>query len=189
MPNHLRNRLEIHCEDTKTMDKIKMMIFDEDENKNQIFTMNKMLPRPTRFSDSEGYNEYGYDWSRAMWGTKWDVYECDIFESGNSITIYYHTAWSPNANWVELLCQYIQETLCLRKREEVPPISIELHYYDYPGDFGGILQWVPFSNPTKNHYSFMEYAKLYDKELYECFSDVEDKMKQGNNDIIVIKGY
>jgi len=67
MPNHVTNRLEIHCEDKITMDKIRMMIFDEDENKKQKYTMSKMLPLPVRFSGSKAYSDYGYDWCRAIW--------------------------------------------------------------------------------------------------------------------------
>ncbi len=167
MPNNVSNKLEIHCEDEKTMDKIRMMIFDEDENKKQIFTMTKMLPLPARFSGKKEYNDFGYDWCRAIWGTKWDVYDESIYESGDTIIIYYQTAWSPNDNWVWLLCLYIQKTLTQLKSDGRLLISVKLQYHDYFGDFGGIMEWVPFDNPKHQSYSFMEYAKLHDERLYE----------------------
>jgi Ferredoxin-like domain in Api92-like protein len=178
MPNHVSNKLEIHCEDNKTMNKIRMMIFDEDENNKQIFTMSKMLPLPARFSGKKEYNDFGYDWCRAIWGTKWDVYDEGIFDSGDSITIYYHTAWSPNDNWVESLCIYIQKTITHLKAEDRPSIYVKLQYHDYLGDFGGIMEWVPFDNPKRQSYSFMEYAKQHDAGLYECAIEY-DKMRRG----------
>lgn len=173
MPNWVTNRLEIHCEDEKTTDKIKMMIFDEDKNKNRVLTMQKMLPRPARFSDTQGYSEYGYDWSRAIWGTKWDIRDASITESGNTIILYYDTAWSPNKHWVEFLCMYIQTTLWLTNSENTPSIFVNHQYYDYMGDFGGITEWVPFKNPVTKDYTFMEYAKLHDKVLYEWAVEVD----------------
>ena len=178
MPNHVRNKLEIHCEDDKTKDKIRMMIFDEDENKKQIFTMSNMLPLPARFSGKTEYNDFGYDWCRAIWGTKWDVYNESIYESGDTIIIYYQTAWSPNDNWVVSLCLYIQKTIMHLKSEDRPNISVKLQYYDYMGDFGGIMEWVPFHNPTPKSYSLMEYAKLYDAGLYEWAIEY-DKIRRG----------
>jgi len=167
MPNNVRNRLEIHCEDEVTMDKIKMMIFDEDAESNQIFTMRKMLPLPERFSGPYEYTNYGIYWCRAIWGTKWDAYDVSISGSGNTIIVYYHTAWSPNDNWVELLCHYISRVIGFREKEETPNITVELKYYDYPGDFGGILEWVPNTNPKSKSYPVMEYAKLHDTVLYD----------------------
>ncbi|MCX6255112.1 MAG: hypothetical protein NTV31_11630 [Bacteroidia bacterium] len=174
MPNHVTNRLEIYCEDEKTMGKIKMMIFDEDENKNIIYTMRKMLPLPAKFSDTQGYNDYGYDWSRAIWGTKWDVYDASYEESGNTLILHYDTAWSPNSHWVEFLCMYIQKTLWRLDSENTPSIFVKHQYYDYMGDFGGITEWGPFKNPVTKNYSFIEYAKLYDKNLYEWAVEIDE---------------
>lgn len=170
MPNHVTNKLEIHCEEEETMDKIKMMIFDEDQDGTRIFTMEKMLPMSTKFSGPQEYSNYGIYWCRAMWGCKWDVYDCSISESSNTIIIYYQTAWSPNDNWVEFLCLYINKTLEFRKKEDIPNITVELNYYDYPGNFGGKLEWGPFTSPKSNTYPIMEYAKLHDKVLYDSLS-------------------
>ena len=181
MPNNVRNRLEIHCEDDKIMDKIKMMIFAKDVDKKQIFTMKKMLPLPIKFSNKRGYSDYGHDWCLAMWGTKWDVYDFSITESGNTIVIYYSTAWSPNDNWVELLCLYINKTIAFRKKEDTPNITIILKYYDYPGDFGGILEWVPFTRPKSSTYPIMEYAKLHDTVLYDNIIKFEMPMESSSD--------
>lgn len=178
MPNHVTNRLEIHCEDKVTMDKIKMMIFDEDEKNERIFTMEKMLPIPARFSGRNGYNDYGYDWCCTIWGTKWDAYDCYILESGDTITIGYQTAWNPNVNWLELLCLYIQTTISHLVPNERPNVSVRLQYHDYMGDFGGIFDWVPYKNPKRQRYEFMEYAKMHDKNLYTWAVEY-DRLRRG----------
>ena len=61
MPNYVDNNLTIFCTDDKTMDKIRAMIFDIDENNNRIYTMSKILPRPPEFAVSTDDNEYGDD--------------------------------------------------------------------------------------------------------------------------------
>ncbi len=188
MPNYVRNKLEIHCENETIMDKIKMIVFDEDENKNKVFTLQKMLPRPEKFSSQKGYSDYGYDWSRAFWGTKWDITDYNICESGNTITLFYSTAWSTNDNWVESLCLYIQKTLPNGVSENPIAVSIIHRFYDIVGSFGGIMEWVPGIRPDYKVYSVMEYAKLHDQKLYHVLLLLEEKNKSGNDDIIVIKG-
>ena len=173
MPNHVDNNLTIICEDDKTMDKIRTMIFDKDEKNNRIFTMERMLPRPPEFSDTKGYDVYGYDWSSAIWGTKWDVYNFHITESGNTINISYQTAWNPNVRWVTALCYYIQKTLNYFDKEQ-PYISVKLTYTDFMGDFGGLFDWVPFKNPFAKRYSLLEYARLHDKILYKSVSEYHE---------------
>jgi hypothetical protein len=137
--------------------------------------MEKMLPLPARLSFSDGYNDFGYDWCIAIWGTKSDVYDCYILESGDTITIDYQTEWEPNENWLELLCLYIQTTLLHLGSHERPHVSVNLQYHDYFGDFGGIMNWVPFENPKRQRYPFMEYAKIYDKDSYEWACEFERK--------------
>ena len=78
---------------------------DKDE---QVFTMKKMLPMPKEFTDSDGYNEFGYDWCIAIWGTKWEVINSRISESGDTISVSYLTASDCNAKWVEALCRYLK---------------------------------------------------------------------------------
>ena len=63
MPNYVDNNLTIFCTDDKTMDKIRAMIFDKDENNNRIYTMKKILPKPPEFAVSTDDNEYGDEWS------------------------------------------------------------------------------------------------------------------------------
>ncbi len=62
MANNVSNKLEIHCQDSDTMAKIKKMIFDEKDENNHIFTMEVLLPRSMAFADSEHYD---LNWNRA----------------------------------------------------------------------------------------------------------------------------
>jgi len=142
MPNDLYNKLEIYCPEKGIMSKIKMVLFDYKENQ-QIFTMKKLLPRPEEFSTRTGYDKYGYDWGCAVWGTKWDVYDYIIIESGDTILIDYYTAWSPNYKWGLVLCEFVQQTVLLNEFEITNPIHITHQFYDYPMDFAGILEWKP----------------------------------------------
>jgi hypothetical protein len=177
MANEVTNNLEIICEDEKTLNKIRMMIFDEDIHKNVKFTMERMLPKPPLVSKSRGYSEYGYYWAPAIWGTKSDVYDCFITDSGNTITINYLTDWRPNVTWVNLLCCYIEMAITPLSPEEISAISVKLHYYDYMGNFGGFWEWVPNEKPNTNEYSIMEYAKLHDNDLFEWVTEYREFCK------------
>lgn len=171
MRNQIDNNLTIICEDDKTMDIIKTMIYDKDENNNRIFTMSKLLPNPKEFSDQLDNNEYGDYWRRAIWGTKLDVYNCHISDSGNAISLSYQTAWSPNKQWVETLCQFIQRMLNYLDKEQ-PRISVHFTYTNFIKRIGGVFDWVPFKNPFSEKYPLLEYALLYDKQLYRDLSEL-----------------
>ena len=189
MPNNVRNILEIHCPDEGAMGKIKKVIFDHNEINEKVFTMKKLLPMPEGSSGQTGYTDYGYDWCCAIWGTKWDVYDYNIMESGDTILIYYSTAWSPNYRWGESLCKFIQGIIRFDESEKINSIYVKHRFHDYPMDFGGILEWKPKIAPEYKSFSFMEYAELYDKKLFEIMTDLEKRMKENPDKIVVIKGY
>jgi hypothetical protein len=143
--------------------------------------MEKLLPMPKDFSDSKGYNDYGYDWSIAVWGTKWDVYHQSIEDHGEEISISYCTAWSPNHGWGKSLCNFVNRVICLKKLNETDEISITHRFSDYPGNFGGIMEWKPQIIPEYKWYSFHEYARLHNKGLYEWVIDLEKGLKDSQN--------
>jgi hypothetical protein len=176
MPNLVNNTLTIFCSDDEIMKKIKEKIFTIDENNNRIYTMRKLLPRPPEFAASVGDYEYGHFWSMAVWEAKWDANNCNITDSGDTITISYQTAWEPNEYWVELLCDYIQESV--NHFEIDPPyVTVELKYTELKGDYGGIFDWVAWNNPVTQRYPLRLYAQLYDKPLYECILEYEELCK------------
>jgi hypothetical protein len=185
MANNVKNSLKIHCEDEKLMNKIKKMIFIENEEGNQRFTMKKMLPIPNDYSNPWWLTDHVKAWRIAIWGTYQDANNYSINESGDTISIPYHTATSPNYPWVETLCKYIQWTLRLNEPDGAPIISVEHKYYDDLMDYGGILEWIPEAKIEYKEYNLIEYAKQYDEDLYKWILETEEELKSGNASIIL----
>ena len=181
MPNNVSNNLKIKCTHEETMDKIKAVLFDWDENGERIFTMKKLLPMHKSFTGQKGYSDYGYHWCWAIWGTKWDVYHVTIKDHGEEISLSYATAWSPNDKWGKSLCTFVSKAIGFEKLNETEEISITHDFTDYPGNFGGIMEWKPKMIPEYKFYSFNEYARLHDKELYEWVIDLEKELKESQN--------
>jgi len=155
------------------MAKIKKMILRENNNDKPECTMEILLPRSKAFATPE---KYDLDWNRAVWGTKRDVYDYSITESGNTLTFCYNTAWSPNDGWVETLCCYMDHYIRLNQRDI--ELSLEHRYSDYPGDFGGIVEWEPGKKFRYIHYdSYTEYLRVHDKEGYDMIMEAEARMK------------
>ena len=178
MPNYVGNKLKIHCPDSATMAKIKKIIIEENNENEPKLTMEILLPRSMAFADAEGYD---LDWNSTVWGTKWDMLDYSITESGDTITVYYNTARSPNRGWVEVLCCYIDHFLGYKSAKNIYNISVEHRYSDYAGDFGGIVEWKPGIKFAYTHYnSFTEYLKEHDKEGYIEIMKAEAIMKAGN---------
>jgi hypothetical protein len=175
MPNYVNNHLTIICTDDKTMDKIRAMIFTKDENNNTIYNMKKILPRPPEFAVSTDDIEYGEEWSWSIWGTKWDAHNCQINDSGRTITISYQTAWEPNEYWVELLCDSIQNILS--HHIDPPYVSVKLKYTELMGDYGGVFDWMGFNYPIAKRYPLLLYAQLNDKPLYESILEYHELCK------------
>ena len=182
MPNNVSNYLKIKCTHEETMDKIKAVLFDCDENGERIFTMEKLLPRPKDFSGQKGYSDYGHDWCCAIWGTKWDVYHVTIKDHGEEISLSYATAWSPNDAWGISLCNFVSKAIGFKELSETDDISITHRFYDYPGNFGGIMEWKPKMISEYKWYSFNEYARLLDKELYEWVLEFEKETPELQKD-------
>lgn len=175
MPNNVSNKLRIQCEDSATMAKIKKMILRENNNHETEYTMEILLPRSQAFATHE---KYDLDWNRAVWGTKWDAYHGSVSESGDTLTIFYATAWSPNCDWVHVLCDYIDHIVGYNWEKEITKLSVEHRYSDYPSNFGGIVEWKPRDEFRYTHYdSYTEYLKFHDKEGYDMIMEAEAMMR------------
>lgn len=184
MANNVGNKLTIQCQDPDIMKRIKKMTLRNDKNNNQEFTMEILLPRSMAFADEEHYD---LKWNSAVWGTQRDVYDWTFEESGHTISFYYNTSWSPNQGWVMHLCYYIDHFLGYDGRKNIHNISVEHRYSDYPGDFGGILEWKPGTKVEYLEYnSYNEYLKIHNPEAFLRVMEVEDKMKSGNDDVMKI---
>jgi hypothetical protein len=150
MPNNVGNKLTIQCEDSFIMSKIKKMIIKEKNDDEYKVTMEILLPRSKAFADEKRFD---FEWNLAVWGTKWDVYNYSVNESGDTITIFYNTAWSPNRDWVRVLCDYIDHIVGHKWGKEIKLLSVEHRYSDYPGNFGGIVKWRPRDMLVYKHYN------------------------------------
>jgi len=125
--------------------------------------MAKFLPPPEGFSDNPAYTEFGYYWNCSVWGTKWDVFSTDIFESGATITIIYETAWDPNADWVMTLCRYISNMSFSLNDNENKEIYVTLFYVRDFDDYGSEIKWTPQDGHSyiENIYVTNQISALY----------------------------
>lgn len=174
MPNYVNNTLNISCDNHEIMSKIKEMIYEKDSSGNLNYTMEKLLPIPTELKGKPGYITFGLDWCVTVWGTKWDIIEPFIKESGETLTLWYKTVWSPNTKWVALLCDYIRFITSSFNKNKFPEIIIEHNYWEWRMKFGGNLFWTPYKKFKYHEYEIMEYAYLYNKGLYNWLIDKFD---------------
>ena len=184
MANNVGNKLTIKCQKPDIMEIIKKLILRDDKDNKKEFSMEILLPRSMAFADEEHYD---LKWNSAVWGTQRDVYDWTIKESGDTISFYYNTSWSPNQGWVMHLCYYIDHYLGYDGRKNIHNISVEHRYSDYPGDFGGILDWKPGTKVEYHEYdSYNEYLKNHNPEAFLRVMEFEEEMKSGNNDVMKI---
>ena len=151
MADYIDNILRIKCRNTKLRNHIKLLIFTENDRNEPEFTMKKLLPMPEGFSYSNWWEKYGYNWSYAIWGTKW-IRGSNISESGDTISVSYDTPWTPNHLWVEALCRCISEMINSHDSEVKNEISVIHIYYDFHEDLGDVVKWTPDTgfNITEN---------------------------------------
>ena len=184
MANNVGNRLTIKCQDPDIMERIKKLILRKNKNNDQEFTMEILLPRSMAFADEEHYD---LDWNKAIWGTKWDVKDYSISDSGHTLILYYNTAWDSNTAWVDTLCCYLHHYLKFSPKKDICNLEVEHRFSDYPMDFGGYLFWKPGMKFEYNHYdSYMEYLKNHDFEAYKEMLEVEKSMKSDNSVVRLI---
>lgn len=141
------------------------MIFAPDENGEPVYTMKKLLPRPSEFSSNIGYSKVGYYWCNIIWGTKWDVVEPEHRVDGSTLILRYDTAWGPNIPWVKALCKIISHQLYWEKNDSLD-LFIEHNYWELGMEFGGNMIWNPGAEIRYDEYDIVEYAYLYNKCLY-----------------------
>lgn len=81
--------------------------------------------RPPRPSD--GYNQGGYEWCCANWGTKWNASEAHLSVTTRGCRVSFTTAWSPP-------CPVIRKAA-----ELFPTLTFKLKYWEGGMGFQGIL--------------------------------------------------
>ncbi|GHV57831.1 hypothetical protein AGMMS49579_24280 [Spirochaetia bacterium] len=104
MPNWCENCLFVEGE-RKLLDAFRTECFSEGENERVFLDFEKIIPPPENyFRGNIGVQEVKYckekglidwfSWNIGNWGTKWNVYDCDIKHDDRSITVWFETAWS-----------------------------------------------------------------------------------------------
>jgi len=143
MPDYTWNKLIITCSDDQLKEKIKKVLFKYNQENKPILTMKKLLPIPEGLDENPAYNELGYYWCYAVWGTKWDVDCHEVIESGETLTIYYDTAWNSNLCWFERFCEFVEDLTYAPFEKPKDLIHITLEYVEEYETLGTRIEWVP----------------------------------------------
>lgn len=156
MSEFVKNKLMVKCNNTDIRNNIKNMLFTEDENQNQVFTMQRLLPLPKDLPDPGEYQLLGSDWRIAIWGTKYDALGCKISGNSDTISISYETADDPNMKWIEALCRYILVMSSLEVYNDNVKVSLTHSFYRLIDDAAGKLEWTP-----GNGFRYMEDERIF----------------------------
>lgn len=137
--NYVFNRLEITCRSENQMAFIKELLFTTDKDGNQVFTMERFLPKPTT-----GNQAYIEEWCRSVWGTMNDAHDCFITQECDSLSIQYATDWRSNRPWVDNLLRYLQGWYLFACPEnECLELFIKYKYFELALDKGNSVFWTP----------------------------------------------
>lgn len=159
MPNWCENSLTItgENEEIRKFKEENTIIVDGE----LTLSFNLMVTLPQEEEDN------WYDWHVTYWGTKWDLSNCIINDTGNILNFNFDTAWSPPENWVIYVSPYY------------PNLSFELKYAEAGMGFSGrtIIQ-----NGTKDEEEYGEYGDFYG-EIYLNESDEEYEEPEEKNNV------
>ena len=129
MPNHCENDL------TVTGDKKELSRFKElakgacpfpFENEEQPLYCHQFIPAPKEAV--EDYNNIGYDWCIANWGSKWGAYDVELQEDEAELFYTFNSAWSPILPVVKKMA------------EMFPELTFDYRYYEGGMGFHGVLR-------------------------------------------------
>jgi len=120
-----------------------------------VLDFNRFLPNPEHFQEldrkaaewdaerpgesegrpTDGYNQGGYEWCMASWGTKWNASNPELNEEEDqrgtacrSVDITFATAWSP------------PKPVVLRAAELSPELKFDLRYFERGDGYNGLLR-------------------------------------------------
>ncbi len=121
MPNHISNHIQLKsfdedewAKEQEAFERLQAMM----KTDKKAFDFNVLIPYPEHFAaldkardeaekqglkwselPRDGYNQGGYEWCCANWGTKWGAYEIAV----DYDSFYFQTAWStPIPIWIEI---------------------------------------------------------------------------------------
>jgi hypothetical protein len=143
--------------------------------RNLEFDMDLLLPYPKHIDDHDsvnlnGTNLIGYDsysWHVAVWGTKWNVADCDIMKyTDNDIQLSYRTANGANEYWIMALIRYAWNIDVMDESD----FSLEHLYSFYFWDLGGKIITTVNEKTKKRGYNHVQYDD-YLEFLQDNFPD------------------
>jgi len=87
------------------------------------FKMGWFVPRP----EHEEKNWYG--WNVENWGTKWEIYDAELYMENSIFSVTFDTAWSPPIQFFESLAKMF------------PNLTMEMEYEEPGMAFCGIIHY------------------------------------------------
>lgn len=90
----------------------------------------------------DGYNQGGYEWCIANWGTKWNAR--DVVWVPQHKTLYFETAWSPVFSIVSAL------------HKRFPEVNIAFEYYERGAGVVGGCEFIPEEDWEPDYYTVEE---------------------------------
>lgn len=146
MPNHISNKLTLHCDPVKAVAILSEIGGPADGDGERLIDFDKLIPYPKPFAEADraceqwrnanpdrpwsegpddGFNHGGYEWCLKSWGTKWNAYNQTRL---SDTEVYFDTAWATPEPIFDLLAT------------KYPNITFFVHYADEDiGRNAGIL--------------------------------------------------
>lgn len=157
MPNHCENDLRVEATSEQELrDFMAAVRSEEVEGESSPFSLNKIIPYPEHFAKADkasadwekanplgdwkhrpkdGFNQGGYEWCNANWGTKWDAYDFGQTEEEIhpewkefAVTFHFSTAWAPPKPVIEAAAK------------RWPNLTFDLRYFEGGSGFNGWLE-------------------------------------------------
>jgi hypothetical protein len=167
MPNWCMNDLSVigpKGDVEKFIEDVKVI----EDGKELLLSFDKLIPIPEEIKDPnpEILSDAQYFWSRANWGTKWDLCAGEVnfdsfdLEDGTLQANYsFDTAWSPCEAWIKTISPMY------------PTLTFALEYGEGGMDFQGVLT-------VTNGEISDEYHESYDPKKWGDEEDEEEEVEE-----------
>lgn len=138
MPNHVTNKVTLHCSEERFKEIFNAIKRDEKEDGIDCIDFEKIIPMPENiFRGSLGQEErekYGtlnwYDWSIDNWGTKWNAY---YPQEPEGTTFAFCTAWSTPEPVMKALAEKFKVDVEVNYADEDLGNNCGMYRYDENG--------------------------------------------------------
>jgi hypothetical protein len=174
MANDCSNRLLIHCDNEKILERIHELFYQEKDGEIR-YTMMKLVPIPADEYDSEGNPLVGFFTPRGYWGTRSDFWKPKPTKRKNEFILEYNTANGPNHYWIEDLICSVMKMLDEFSGGTKPKIFIKHLFEVCQVMTAGLMHWEP-GREMKYEYSTEE--NLNDKVIDEFKAIAEERERE-----------